>query len=426
MRLVQIIIPEGKKDTITDLLREKGVEYVVSPETSSREYSDVLFFPIPKEGVEEILDELRNAGLEKDGYTVICKAEAVVAKRFEELKERYETSEEVDESRVARQELRASASEILPSTRVYLILTIAASIIASAGILLDSAAIVVGSMVIAPLIGPAMASCVGTVIDDKELFRGGINKQVLGLTVAIISSAAFARLAISVFVSPNLDLLALGQIGARLNPGFLSLAVALGSGLAGALSMTSGISSALVGVMISVALLPPAATMGIGIAILNLQIVAGAGILVLVNVLSINLAGTFTLWIEGYKPGSWFEEQGAKRVTKRRTIILTISLLVIAVFLGLLTWNIHDTAQTETIAKQTVRQTVNKEGGEIITISSGYTGIIFREIKFIKATVSLPQTENNLAKKIGELITEKTGKNLVIQLSVVETQTSNQ
>jgi len=146
---------------------EKGIDYVISPETSQRKYSDVLFFPIPKEGVEEVLDELRKSGLEEHGFTVVTKAEAIVAREFEELKERYQESEETDESKVARQELRASAESLSPSSPTYYILLFAASLIASAGILLDNAAIVVGSMVIAPLIGPAMASCVGTIINDQ-------------------------------------------------------------------------------------------------------------------------------------------------------------------------------------------------------------------------------------------------------------------
>ncbi len=102
----------------------------------------------------------------------------------------------------------------------------------------------------------------------------------------------------------NLDLLSLSQVTHQINPGFLSLIVALGSGLAGAFSLTAGINSALVGVMISVALLPPAAAAGIGIATANLEVAANATIILLINLVSINLAGTFTLWLQGSNPVS--------------------------------------------------------------------------------------------------------------------------
>ncbi|MBS3765759.1 TIGR00341 family protein, partial [Candidatus Bipolaricaulota bacterium] len=329
MRLIQAVIPEGKKEVIIDLLKERGIDYVISPETSQRKYSDVLFFPLPKEGVEEVLDELRDAGLEKNGFTVVTKAEAIVAEEFEELQERYEESEETDESKLARQELKTSAENLAPPSPTYYLLLIAASIIATAGILMDNAAIVVGSMVIAPLIGPAMSSCVGTVINDEEMFYQATRKQVLGVLLTIASSIAFTRLALAVLLPANLDLLSLNQITNQLNPGFLSLVVALGSGLAGAFSLTAGVNSALVGVMISVALLPPAAAAGIGISIANVQIAAGASLLLVINLVSINLAGTFTLWFQGYEPGKWYEQEGAKQVTKSRLFILIALILAV-------------------------------------------------------------------------------------------------
>lgn len=61
-------------------------------------------------------------------------------------------------------------------------------------------------------------------------------------------------------------MLSLSEVRERLRPDFLSLVVALGSGVAGVYSLMSGVSSALVGVAIAVALIPPAATVGIGIA----------------------------------------------------------------------------------------------------------------------------------------------------------------
>lgn len=426
MRLIQIIIPEGKRETITGLLEKRGIDYALSPETSSREYSDVLFFPIPKEGVEDIIDELRSSGLEKDGYTVVTRAEAVVAKRFEELKEKYKEAEEVDESRVAREELKAQAEVVLPSTRIYLTFTIVAAVIATAGLLLDSPAIVVGSMVIAPLIGPAMASCVGTVVDDHELFQSGIIKQIIGLLSAIVGSAIFARLALSLFVSPNLELLQLGQVVERIHPGFLSLAVALGSGVAGALSMTAGINTALVGVMISVALIPPTATVGLGMATLNLKIVAGAGILLLVNVISINLAGTFTLWYEGYKPGRWYQEKGAKRVTKRRAAILTTFLLILTAFLGFITWNVYTNARFESEAQAIVKEIVALNEGEVISFNSSYSGLLLRRINSIRATISESGANPGISDQIKDRIKEQTGKYVAIFLSFVKTQQSSQ
>lgn len=46
-------------------------------------------------------------------------------------------------------------------------------------------------MVIAPLIGPAMATAVGTVVDDSQLFARGVQMQVVGVLLSVVSAAAF-------------------------------------------------------------------------------------------------------------------------------------------------------------------------------------------------------------------------------------------
>lgn len=70
-------------------------------------------------------------------------------------------------------------------------MTAISAVVAVIGLLQNSAALVVGSMVIAPLIGPAMAAAVGTVIDDHELATRGIRLQIIGLGLAIVSAAVF-------------------------------------------------------------------------------------------------------------------------------------------------------------------------------------------------------------------------------------------
>ncbi|MFB6271082.1 MAG: TIGR00341 family protein, partial [Halobacterium sp.] len=94
MRLVQVTVPTGKREAVLDALDDEGIDYVVTDETSGREYTAVVHFPIPTEGVEDALDALRSAGLSEDAYTVVLSAETVVSRHFDELKERYAEEEE--------------------------------------------------------------------------------------------------------------------------------------------------------------------------------------------------------------------------------------------------------------------------------------------------------------------------------------------
>jgi len=329
-------VPTGKREAVRAVLDEEGIDYALTDETSGREYAAVATFPLPAGAVEPVLERLRAAGLERDAFTVVVAAETVVSDRFDELVERYET-EEPDGDRIAREELVARAHDLAPELR-FVGLTTLSAVVATAGLLLNSAAVVVGSMVIAPLVGPAMATGVGTVVDEEELFRRGVALQAGGGLLTVLSATLFAALLNVGGVVPMdaTAVLAVPEVAERLAPDVLSLAVALAAGAAGALSLAGGVSTALVGVMIAAALVPPTAVVGIGIAWGRPEAVFGSAVLVLVNFLSVNLAVLAVLRLAGYGPSGWFREAVATRAVRRRAAALLVGVLVLsAVLVGI-------------------------------------------------------------------------------------------
>jgi len=351
VRLVQVTVPIGEREAVRRALEDEEVDYVLADETSGREYSAIAYFPLPPNAVEPVLDRLREAGLDEDAFTVVVDANTVVSRKYEKLAERY--AEETDEDRIARSELQSVAQELMPATRNYLVLTIVSAVVATAGLLLDSPAVVVGSMVIAPLVGPAMAASVGTVTGDPQIRYRGVTLQGVGVVAAIASAAAFAGFVQLVnVVPPGLDVLGIGQVRERLAPDFLALAIALGAGVAGALSLSTGVSAALVGVMIAVALIPPAAVVGIGLAWGEPTLALGSSVLVLVNVLSINLAALAVLWYQGYRPESWLRAADVRTATWTRIGVLAGVILVLSVFLGGVTY----AGYQGSVAEQAIRE----------------------------------------------------------------------
>jgi uncharacterized hydrophobic protein (TIGR00341 family) len=340
------MVPAGKRQTVLGVLDDEGIDYAVSDETSGREYTAIVSFPLPTSAVEPVLDSLRDAGLERESYTVVVDAQTVLSKKYEALEATYEADEETIGDRIAREELVARAQDLAPKFSTYVLMTVVSVVIATAGLLLDSPAVVVGSMVIAPLIGPAMATAVGSVIDDDALFGRGLKLQVLGFAIAIGAAAAFAWFVKTVnLVPPGLDPTTIDQVSSRLTPGFLSLAVALGAGIAGAVSLRSGVSASLVGVMIAVALVPPTAVIGIGIAWGLPVVVLGASV----------LAAMSTLWYSGYRPDNWLRRDQARAATLSRIGVLVGVLVVLSVFLGGTTYVSYAPA----IAEQDVREDVD-------------------------------------------------------------------
>ena len=424
------MIPAGKRETVLDALDDEGIDYAVTDETSGREYTAVVSFPLPRNAVEPVLDRLREVGIDESSYTIVLAAETVLSKHFDQLQERYNENNE-SEQRISREEIRAEASDLVPNFRTYITLAVVSAVVATAGLLLDSPAVVVGSMVIAPVLGPAMATSVGSVINDNDLFKQGVKYQVIGFSGAVVAATAFAVLVKSLFlVPPGLDVLELNQVQGRLSPDLLSLAVALGGGIAGAMSLSGGISAALVGVMIAAALIPPVAAVGIGVAWGLPDVVLGAGVLVLVNLFSINLAALAVLWYMGYRPEQWYKEDEARANTLRRIGTLVVGLLLLSGFLAGVTVTSYQTATSDQAIRDQVNAVLDEEEYEnltLIEVQIQRTSSTFgSKPDQVLITIGHPTDEQhpNVARRVRDSVRNETGNNVSVQVQFVAVQSA--
>ena len=167
--------------------------------------------------------------------------------------------------------------------------------IATFGLVLNSPAVIIGGMLISPLMGPIMATGLALAIGD--LFLG--TKAILNLLSSIVVSVIFSGFLVWLLPFQS----ATAEIIARTNPNLLDLGVALLSGLAGSVvvsrsggSVTDGV-TALPGVAIAVALMPPLCTVGFGLGSgENPVIMGGAGLLFLTNLVAI-VASAFGVFL---------------------------------------------------------------------------------------------------------------------------------
>ncbi len=417
MRLIQTLVPDGKHDTVVDILEAEEIDFAMSEETSNSGYSDIVYIPTDADGVEEIVDQLRDVGVEREGYMVVTDVEAIVSEQFEE-KQAGAGVENGEDERISRDELRTKAQNLSRSTPNYLALTFISAIVATAGLLEDSAAVVVGSMVIAPLIGPAMASCVGTVINDDDLFWDGIRSQAIGVGFAVVSATVFA-VVYRFTIGPGLELLLIQQIAERAHPGLLALAIALGAGTAGALALTSGADEALVGVMIAVALMPPAASVGLGIAYVEPALAFGAGVLVLVNLLSINVAGIVTIWIKRYKPSHWYDAQRARRITAERLVVFGLAVIVLTSFLAMSSLDARDNMAFE----NEVEQIVEGSADGVLSVEFRYESDLISQ-QPSQVTVHVYGEQSPTAGALRETISQQSGVDVELRVVTEQTDTA--
>jgi len=408
MRLIHATVNPDHSEALENALGDSNATYTRLP-MEDDEGRELWVIAVGMEQVEPLLEALRKNRDEQKDFAVVSEAEAILSDAYEEHQEKAEEENE-ETQRISREELVTRAEGLSRSTTNFILFTIISGIVATVGLLTNSAAVVVGSMVIAPLIGPAMASSVATVVNDNEMFWEGIKTQTMGLFVAIVSAGLFA-LILRMTILPEVELLLLDQVAERVHPGPLALVVAVGAGVAGALALTSGISSALVGVMIAVALIPPAATFGLGLAYGKPVVAVSAGVLVLLNLFSINLAGLGTLWFKGYRPESWYESKVAWSATLKRSLFLFIMVLILTGALAFGTYHEHVNAELQ----QTATNYLENAEVEVLDFRMDYRfHWWYRSPRRISIRAVNPP--NNLAEKLQSHLIEKHNKQLEIRV----------
>lgn len=125
------------------------------------------------------------------------------------------------------------------------------------------------------------------------------------------------------------------ELLARTNVGLDSIALALASGAAAVLSLTTGLASVLVGVMVAVALLPPAATMGFMLGAGEYTLAGSAALLLAVNIVCVNLSAKLGFLVMGIKPRTWLEQQRARQSMSSYILFWILSLCVLIMLIYL-------------------------------------------------------------------------------------------
>ncbi len=335
MRLVDVMAmsKEARERTVEFLDREE-LDYTVSDDANGSAESACISLPVPARYVEPLRAEFDDIGVGDDVYTVVTKPEAIVSSRFDHVEKQYEATGTFGHQRVARSELHSKAADLIPDHGVLVIMTAISALVATAGVLLDSVSVMVGSMVIAPLLGPSMATSVATVIDDEDLFVTSARMQLIGASVSVVSALSFALFVRYTNIGlGTIDVAESLKLSIHSSPTLLLVTVALCAGVAGGVSLSTTGMTSLVGVMIAAAVMPPIGVMGVGLAWMHPTVVLGAAAVVLVNILAINLGAIVTLWYFGYHPGNLSDIRRTRSVMLRRILALIVLIGGLVAFL---------------------------------------------------------------------------------------------
>jgi uncharacterized hydrophobic protein (TIGR00341 family) len=318
MKYVEIIAEEGSSDTILAIAEHAKVQDFRLGVTG-KDSMQQMWMLVSDDKLQMVLDNLQNVlSAQPTARIVVLAVEMSLPKPQE--KER----KEEDAAIGAREALYEGVEQGVRLDLNFVVLVALASLVAAVGLMKNNVAVVIGAMVIAPLLAPNLALSLGSTIGDLSLIRKSV--QTLGAGV-LLSVGVSAVLGLFWPLDMNSH-----ELISRTEVDIDSAVLALASGAAAALSLTTGLSSVLVGVMVAVALLPPAVTLGIMLGSGNIALATGAGLLLLVNVVCVNLASKIVFDIKGIRPRTYEEKAKAKHAK----VVYILGWLVTLVILALI------------------------------------------------------------------------------------------
>ncbi len=277
---------------------------------------------MPAEGTDEVLGLIEDRHGSDEGFRmIILPVEATTPRPPEpEETEQEQAKKKKESERVSIEEIYQKLSGECACKREFLVMIVIASIVAGLGLVHNDIAVVIGSMVIAPLLGPNMALSMATALGDTGLAKRSGMAIGVGTVVALLFGITMGFV---LDVDPSF-----GELAARADVRHYYILLAFATGVAGSYSLTTGVSQALVGVMVAVALLPPLVATGLFLGAGLWADASGAFLLFLVNIVCVNLAGVVTFVAQGIRPRKWWEAEKAKKGIKS-ALIMWASLLVL-------------------------------------------------------------------------------------------------
>lgn len=216
--------------------------------------------------------------------------------------------------------------------------------IAAFGLLADSAGVVIGAMLVAPLMTPIQA--LGAALVQGAARRMASSALVIfgGMVGAIATGYAVALIGATGVTADSLP----GEILARTSPTLVDLGIAIAAGAAGGYVIARPeVSSALPGVGIAVALVPPLAVVGICLQLGLGDEAIGALLLFGTNLAAIVLAGAVMIVGAGFRPQA---SHGTGRTAKYGFVGAVVLVVAVAIPLAAHTRDVlADSVATRTV-----------------------------------------------------------------------------
>ncbi len=321
-RRLDLVASDLSLDAARDLIEDDRIidSYRVATENGRDRVSLVVDDMVTEETINDIKAHFEN----DEKFRLYIYPIAAVWPREEEaeLKQRRKNASLLSRDRISKDELLDDLDPGSRVTTIYLVQVVISCLVAASGMILDDVAMVIAAMVIAPLLIPNMSLALGTTLGDLAMVRRSAFTAAVGLVVGLLVAIGIGL----VFeFDPTVN-----QIAGRSQITLAHVVVAASAGAAGAIAVTTGVSAAMVGVMVAVALVPPLVAVGLLLGAGEYAAASAAGLMLVTNIVCVNLAAVVVMLLQGILPSRWYEADRAKRAIWVALVMWTTLTLILA------------------------------------------------------------------------------------------------
>jgi uncharacterized hydrophobic protein (TIGR00271 family) len=292
---LRVFVPPERADAAIATLRAvDGLHDLVHlPRAEVEHGDDLLTAAVEPIVANEVVERLRGLRIERPGAVALVREDRTEVMPVEDDRIGYW---DASADAIVVEEVVDEARENARLSSTYLAYMAAAGAVAGIGVGEDSSVLIVGAMAISPDLLPLSAICVGLVAHERRTVLVGVSTLLAGLATAALVAGLLVRLAdLADIIQADLGDNVLTTFVTE--PSLATVIVALAAGVAAMLSIERQAASA-VGVAISVTTIPAAAAIGVTLGLGDWDRMVGAAVVLGVNLVSLAVAGSLTLWVQ--------------------------------------------------------------------------------------------------------------------------------
>jgi len=286
--LLRITCPPGRTDDIVDALTTaaRARDVSVVPGASRTSGGDLILADVPRASVDAVIEHLAVA--HPEGVLVSVQASDPLYPLLGE-------AADADDDAVVWSQLSEELHDVGRLSWANTLLVVIAAAIAAVGIIQDQLLLIIGAVTMSPDYYPVADTCLAVVVRDRKRALKGLRTLAVIFSASALGGWAITELLWRTHViSP--DSVPSQQITLFISePDALTVVVAILAGIAGAIAVTLPGSRGLVGVFVSITTVPAAANIGVAFVAREWTELRGAAVQLLVNVVSLLVAGVLTL-----------------------------------------------------------------------------------------------------------------------------------